>query len=451
MDDLDFDLLVIGAGSGGVRAARMAAAAGARVAVADPGPLGGTCVNAGCVPKKLLVYAAQLGDGFDDAAGFGWTTTGRSFDWSRLIANKDREIARLNGIYARLLGDAGVTLLRARATVTGPREVEVDGRRLSVERILLATGGRPQRLGIPGDELAITSDEAFHLAELPRRVLIAGGGYIAVEFAGIFRALGSEVTLMYRGPLFLRGFDDDIRRQLAVEMRHRGIDLRFERCPAEIRRTEADLEIVDTHGELHWADQVLLAVGRRPNTRNLGLEEIGVELDVRGAVVVDRHSRTRVRSIWAIGDVTDRLNLTPVAIAEAMAFVATELGGTPRSVDYDTVPTAVFSQPSVAAVGLTEEVARQRHGDDVVIFRSSFRPMKHTLTGRNERSLMKLIVQRSTDRLLGVHVLGPEAGEIVQGFAVALTAGLTKAQLDATIGIHPTAAEELVTMRTPVG
>ncbi len=450
MTDRDYDLFVIGAGSGGVRAARMAAAAGLRVAVADSGPLGGTCVNAGCVPKKLLVYAAQLGEGFDDATGFGWTTPGRSFDWARLIANKDREIARLNAIYARLLEDAGVTVLRARATVTGAYEVEVEGRGVSADRILVATGGRPQRLGIPGDELAITSDEAFHLAELPRRVLIAGGGYIAVEFAGIFRALGSEVTLMYRGPLFLRGFDGDLRRQLAEEMPKRGIDLRFECCPAEIRRATAGLEVIDSAGALHRADQVLLAIGRLPNTQGLGLETAGVELSSTGAVVVDRHSRTRVPSIWAIGDVTDRLNLTPVAIAEAMAFVATEIRGTPRGVDYENVPTAVFSQPNLATVGLTEEDAKQRYGDDVVIFRSSFRPMKHTLSGRAERSLMKLIVQRSTDRLLGVHVLAPDAGEIVQGFAVALTAGVTKAQLDATLGIHPTAAEELVTMHTPV-
>jgi len=450
MADFDLDLFVIGAGSGGVRAARMAAAAGARVAIADPGPLGGTCVNAGCVPKKLLLYAAELGDGFDDAVGFGWTTTGRSFDWKRLIANKDLEIARLNRVYGRLLDDAGVTLLRDRATVLGPHEVEAGGKRLSAARILVATGGRPQRLGIPGDELAITSDEAFHLAELPRRVLIAGGGYIAVEFAGIFRALGSEVTLMYRGPLFLRGFDDDLRNQLAEEMQARGVRLCFSCCPAEIRHGEPGLEIAATDGSLHRADQVLLAVGRQPTSRGFGLELVGVELDGDGAVVVDRHSRTRVPSIWAIGDVTNRRNLTPVAIAEAMAFVATELHGTPRTIDYERVPTAVFSQPSLATVGLTEEDARRRHGDDVVIFRSRFRPMKHTLSGRDEHALMKLVVRRSDDRVLGVHVLGPDAGEIVQGFAVALTAGATKAQLDATLGIHPTAAEELVTMRSPV-
>ncbi len=446
------DLLVIGAGSGGVRAARMAAGAGARVTIIESGRLGGTCVNRGCVPKKLLVYAAEMAETFVDAAGFGFTSGGVRFDWRTLTENVERELERLNGVYRRLLDDSGVELIEGRARVAGPHEVEVAGTTLRAARILVATGGRPERLGVPGDEVAITSDEAFHLDRLPERLLIAGGGYIATEFAGIFNALGTEVVQLYRGPLFLRGFDDDLRRHLAAEMRGRGVDLRFDACISEIRADGDQLDVTDTSGARHTVERVLLAVGRRPNTAGLGLEEVGVELTSRGAVVVDENSRSSVPSIWAVGDVTDRVNLTPVALAEAMAFVDTELRGAPRVMDYADIPTAVFSQPNLGTVGLTESQALERFGhEEIAVYRSTFRPMKHTLSGREERSLMKLVVRRSDDRVLGVHVAGPDAGEIVQGFAVALKCGATKAQLDATVGIHPTAAEELVTLRTPVG
>lgn len=448
----ELDLLVIGAGSGGVRAARMAAASGARVIIAEEGRLGGTCVNRGCVPKKLLMYAAQMAESFVDATGFGFSCGRTRFDWPSLVEGVERELGRLNRVYRKLLEDAGVEVVVGRARVVGPHEVEVAGRSYRSQRILVATGGRPERLPVPGDELALTSDQAFHLDRLPERILIAGGGYIATEFASIFNALGSEVVQLYRGPLFLRGFDDDLRRQLAHELRTRGVDLRFDACIDEIRREDGDLEVADSRGDRHRVSHVLLAVGRRPNTADLGLEGVGVELDPRGAVVVDEWSRSTVPSIWAVGDVTDRVNLTPVAIEEAMAFVDTEIRGLPRTMDHSNVPTAVFGLPGIGAVGLTETEAIDRFGhQEVAVYRSTFRPMKHNLSGRDERSLMKLVVRRGDDRVLGVHVLGPDAAEIIQGFAVALKCGATKAQLDATVGVHPTAAEELVTMRTPVG
>jgi glutathione reductase (NADPH) len=432
----DYDLFVIGAGSGGVRGARASARYGARVAIVEERYLGGTCVNVGCVPKKLLTYAARYGEDFREAKGFGWSVGSRAFDWATLIANKDKEIQRLNGVYADLLEQSGVTRFEGHARVEGPHTVRIDGNQLSARYVLVATGSWPFIPEVPGAEHAITSNEAFHLEEMPRRPVIVGGGYIAVEFAGILHGLGAQVIQLYRGPLFLRGFDIDLRRTLADEMR-------------SITRGEGGLRVTATDGRVLEADQVLYATGRRPLTRDLGLEGIGVEVRPNGAIVVDEYSRSSVQSIFAIGDVTDRIMLTPVAIAEGEALARTLFDGEPTRPDHADVPSAVFSQPPIGTVGLTEARAREAY-DQIDVYRSSFRPLKHTISGSQERSLMKLVVDRGSDRVLGVHVLGPEAGEIVQGFAVALKMGATKAQFDATIGIHPTSAEELVTLREPV-
>jgi glutathione reductase (NADPH) len=449
MSGFDFDLFTIGAGSGGVRASRMAAGHGARVAVAEAGRLGGTCVNVGCVPKKLLMYASQFSSAFEDARGFSWTVGEQRFDWPRLIADKDREIERLNRVYQGLLEGSGVEIIQGRARLLDRHTIEVDGTRHTARNILVATGARPYGMEIPGVELGISSDDLFYLPEQPRRITIVGGGYIAVEFAGIFNGMGSEVTLLYRGPLFLRGFDDDVREALAREMSQRGIELSFSTQPTRIERDGDALSIETNAGDRIAADQLLCATGRVPNTTDLGLEELGIELAANGAVVVDRFSESTVSGIYAIGDCTDRRALTPVAIAEAMALVETLFASNPTAVDYSNVPTAVFSQPQVGTVGLTESEARAE-GLDVEIFRSSFKPMLHTMSGRDEMALMKLVVDRTSDRVLGVHMVGPDAGEIIQGFAVALKCGATKAQFDATIGVHPTAAEEFVTMREPV-
>jgi glutathione reductase (NADPH) len=445
----DYDLFTIGAGSGGVRASRASAGYGARVAVAEERYLGGTCVNVGCVPKKLFVYASHFFEDFEDSAGFGWTVGERKFDWPTLLGNKDAEIERLGGVYAGLLDDAGVTRVEGRARIVDPHAVEVDGRRVTAENILVATGSWPALPRVEGIEHAITSNEAFHLERLPRRAVVVGGGYIAVEFAGIFHGLGVDVTELYRGPLFLRGFDDDVRATLAEEMRRKGIDLRFEARVEKIERRAGDLVVHLDDGSAIASDLVLYATGRDPLTADLGLEAVGVAMNDRGAVVVDGYSRSSVPSIWAIGDATDRINLTPVAIAEGMALAKTLFGGEPTQPDHADVPSAVFSQPPVGSVGLTEAEARERYGA-VDIYRSRFRALKNTLSGRGERTLMKLIVDRASDRVVGCHMVGPEAGEIIQGFAVALKCGATKAQFDATIGIHPTSAEEFVTMRTPV-
>jgi glutathione reductase (NADPH) len=445
----DFDLFVIGAGSGGVRASRMSASFGARVAVAEERYLGGTCVNVGCIPKKLLTYAAHYADDFEDAAAYGWSVGPRSFDWATLIANKDREIARLNSVYAKLLDDAGVRRIEARARIVDPHTIEAGGRTHTAERILVATGGWPRLPKIPGIEHAITSNEAFHLKELPGRALVAGGGYIAVEFAGIFSGLGARVTLAHRGELFLRGFDDDVRGALAEEMKKRGIQLHFGSKLARIERRGAALRGTFEDGSAVDVDQILFAIGRDPNVTGLGLEEIGVAKNADGAVAVDAYSRTSVPHVFAIGDVTNRLNLTPVAIHEAMALARTLFGGTPTPVDHEDVPSAVFSNPPIGAVGLTEAAARARHGA-IEVYRTSFRALRHTLTGRDEKTLMKLVVDRASQRVVGAHMLGPDAGEIIQGVAIAVKCRATKAQFDATVGIHPTVAEEFVTMRTPV-
>ncbi len=453
--DCDYDLFVIGAGSGGVRASRMAAGYGARVAVAEERYLGGTCVNVGCVPKKLLVCASAFADHYREAAGFGWTAGQPAFDWARLIANKDREIERLNGIYRGLLDGAGVELFEGRARLLDPHTVEIDSgsaerRRVRADQILVAVGSWPELPVVPGIEYAITSNEAFGLDRLPERFAVVGGGYIGVEFAGIFAGLGCDVTLIYRGPLFLRGFDEEIRTRLAEEMRSRGIDLRFDCQVTSIEELPAGgcdrLRLHLDDGGAVDCGEVLHATGRRPLVADLGLENCGVALGERGEIRVDEYSRTSVPNIWAIGDVTDRLNLTPAAIHEGMCLARTLFAGRPTPVDHEAVATAVFSQPSLAAVGLTEEAARQQYGE-IDVYRSRFRPLKLTLTDNMERTLVKLIVDRRSDRVLGAHMLGADAPEIIQGLAVAVRMGATKGDFDAAMAIHPTSAEEFVTLR----
>ena len=449
MADYDFDLYVIGGGSGGVRAARMAAGTGARVAIAEEYRYGGTCVIRGCVPKKLLVYASHFHEDFADAAGFGWTVGETRFDWSTLIASKDREIDRLEGVYEKLLSNAGVAIHRGHARLLDPHTVEVADRTYRAETILIATGGHPVFPPGHGWEHAISSNEAFHLESLPESAVVYGGGYIAVEFAGIFNGMGSRVTQIYRGPQILRGFDDDVRNALAGELVKKGIDLRVETTIDKIDKTESGLLLHLSDRTTLETDLIMAATGRKPNTQNLGLDAAGVALDDKGAVEVDEYSRSSQPNIYAVGDVTDRIALTPVAIQEAMAFVDTVYRGKPRAMDHGNVPSAVFSQPPVSTVGLTEVQAREAHGA-LDIYRSTFRPMKHTLSGRDEKTMMKLIVERATQKVVGIHMVGLDAPEIVQGLAVAVKAGATKEVFDATVGIHPTAAEEFVTMRDPV-
>ena len=453
MPQYDYDLITIGAGSGGVRASRRAAAMGKRVAIVENLRTGGTCVMRGCVPKKLLVYAGHFADDFEDAAGYGWEAVDPGFDWAKLIAAKNKELDRLEAVYHRILGEAGVEEVFATARVADPRTVEVDGKSLTAETILVATGGWPKMPPIPGIEHVITSNEALDLAELPDRIAIIGGGYIAVEFAGIFNSLGAQVTEIIRAPQILRGFDDDVREALAGELDHKGIDIRRHTEVEEITKDDKagggfTLRLKD--GGAIDADLVMYATGRAPNTGGMGLEETGVELDGKGAVKVDEFSRSSVDNIYAIGDVTERMNLTPVAIAEAEAMVRTAFGGAPTAVDYPGVPSAVFSQPPIGTVGLTEAQAAELKGGaggGIDVYVSRFTPMKYSLSGRDEKSLMKLVVERKTGRVLGLHMVGLDAPEIVQGFAVALRCGATKADFDATIGIHPTAAEEFFTLR----
>lgn len=447
----DFDLFVIGAGSGGVRAARFAAGYGARVAVAESRYLGGTCVNVGCVPKKLLVYGAHYAEDIEQAGAYGWSLSEASFDWATLIANKNREIQRLNGIYRNLLTNSGVSLFEGHARIVDAHTVEVNGQRHSCEHILIATGGWPQIPDIPGRELAITSNEAFFLPTLPKRVLVVGGGYIAVEFTSIFNGMGAQTALLYRGDLFLRGFDGAVREQLRDELGKKGVDLQFNADIASIER-QADGSLIATlkDGRALETDCVFYATGRRPMLDNLGLENVEVKLDERGFIEVDDLYQSSTPSILAIGDVIGRIQLTPVALAEGMA-VARRLFKPEeyRPVDYRSIPTAVFSLPNIGTVGLSEEQAIEaRH--KVRIFESRFRPMKLTLTDNQERTLMKLVVDAETDRVLGCHMVGPDAGEIVQGLAIAIKAGATKQIFDETIGVHPSAAEEFVTLRTAV-
>jgi glutathione reductase (NADPH) len=449
--DYDYDLFVIGAGSGGVRAARLAAMHGARVAVAEEHRVGGTCVIRGCIPKKFMVYASEYSAAFKAAEGFGWSLGERRFDWERFLEAKDVEIARLSGIYVKNLNNAGAEIIHARAQLLDAHTVCMPDKKMTVtaDKILIATGGWPTvPADLPGVEHAITSNEAFHLPKLPRRILIVGGGYIAVEFAGIFAGLGVETTLLYRGANILRGFDDDVRAHLAGEMERRGVRIVL---GCEHTRLEPSTEGLDSHltsGHVETQDVVMFATGRSPNTRNLGLEEAGVALNEKGAVVVDAWSRTTVENIWAVGDVTDRINLTPVAIREAMAFFETAFLERPSAFDHEDVASAVFSQPPVGAVGLTEGEAR-RAGHKVEIYRSVFRPMKATFYGGEERALMKLVVDAPTQRILGCHICAPDAPEMIQMAAIAIKMGVTKQQWDSTCAVHPTAAEELVTMREP--
>jgi glutathione reductase (NADPH) len=445
----DYDLFTIGAGSGGVRASRVSASYGAKVAIAEERYLGGTCVNVGCIPKKLFVYAAHYGEDFADAAGFGWSVDERRFDWSRLIANKNAEIERLNRVYRKLLDDAGATIINGRAEIIDPHTVAVDQKRYTAKYILIATGGWPVVPELPGSEHAITSNETFFLPSLPRSILIVGGGYIGAEFAGIFHGLGVRVTQIHRGSLFLRGFDEDVRKTLAEEMTEKGIQLRFNTNVVAIEKTRDAIRATLSDGTAAEAGEIMFATGRVPNTDKLGLEKAGVKVDARGAVAVDEYSRSTAPSIYAVGDCTDRLKLTPVAIAEGWAVAETLFHQNPTRPGYVNVPSAVFSLPNVGTVGLTEKQARERY-KAIDVYKTMFRPLKHTLSSRPERTMMKLVVDRITDRVLGCHMVGPEAGEIIQGLAVALNCGATKAQFDATIGIHPTAAEEFVTLRTKV-
>jgi len=449
MTQYDYDLFVIGAGSGGVRAARISAGYGPRVAIAEEHRIGGTCVIRGCVPKKILVYAGRFADDFEDARGFGWSLDAPRFDWPALIAAKDKEIARLEKIYLSGLSAARVEVIEDRATVSGPNAVQLagSGRTVTAGKILVATGGKPM-LGkpIPGLEHVITSNEAFDLKRLPERIIVAGGGYIAIEFAGIFSRLGSQTTLVYRGDKVLRGFDEDLRDRLTEAYTKRGIRIVTGHIFTRIEKTAAGLTGHLSDGTTLSADAIMFAVGRAPNTAGLGLDTAGVELGPNGRVVVNGYSKSSVDSIFAVGDVTDRAALTPVAIREGHAFADTEFGSTPRMIEHTLIPTAVFSTPEIASVGLPEHQARERCAD-VHVYKAAFRPLKATLSGREERMLMKLIVDGESDKVVGCHVLGEDAAEIIQMAAIALRLGATKADFDATMALHPTAAEEFVTLR----
>lgn len=449
MSSFDYDLFVIGGGSGGVRAARIASTHGARVGIAEEYRYGGTCVIRGCVPKKLMVYASLYSEHFDDAEGFGWSVGERSFDWARFRIAMDSELDRLENAYIRNLEAAGVEVIRSRATIADPHSVrlEADGRVVSAKHILVATGGTPVIADIEGFEHTITSNEIFKLDEQPRRIAIIGGGYIASEFACIMNGLGSEVTQIYRGPMILRGFDDEVRAHVMEEARGKGVDIRCNSIVSSIRKEGNSLTVTLGDGEEIEVDQVLAAIGRYPYTKGLGLEEAGVRLGEFGKVEVDEWSQTNVPSIYAVGDVTDRIALTPVAIREGHAFADTVFGARPSKADHALVPTAVFTQPEIGTVGLTEEEARASH--DITVYAANFRPMQATLSGRNERMLMKLIVEKESERVLGVHIVGHGAAEMIQMVGIAVKMGATKADFDRTVAVHPTAAEELVTMRSP--
>ncbi len=446
MSNYDYDLFVIGVGSGGTRAARMIASTGAKVAAAEQQFLGGTCVNVGCVPKKLMVFASHFAEDFEDAAGFGWDVKPDRFNWSRLIENKNTEISRLNGVYRRLLDNAGVKLYEAPAKIVDRHTIMVGNETVTTDRIIVATGGWPTMPEIPGIEHAISSNEVFFLPELPKRFIVVGGGYIAVEFAGIMNGLGSQVTQIYRSEKILRGFDEDVRDVLSKEIVRKGVDLRTGTNITAIEKQGETLVATLTDGTTLEADCIMFATGRHPRTQGIGLEEIGIEMDAKGAIKVDEYSRTNLDNVWAIGDVTDRIALTPVAIQEAMALYRTEYLGDPTPCDHANVPSAVFSQPPVGSVGLTEAQAAAQYGT-LDIYRSTFTPMKLSLTEREEKTMMKIIVDQASQKVVGVHMVGPDAGEIIQGIAIAVKMGATKRDFDRTVGIHPTAAEEFVTMR----
>ncbi|WP_426125560.1 glutathione-disulfide reductase [Pararhizobium sp. PWRC1-1] len=452
MASFDYDLFVIGGGSGGVRSGRLAAAMGKKVAIAEEFRYGGTCVIRGCVPKKLYVYASQFAEHFEDAEGFGWAVGESTFDWKKLVAAKDKEITRLEGLYQKGLANAGAEILHTRAELTGPNTIKLldSGRTVTAERIVIAVGGHPTpHDALPGNELCISSNEAFDLPELPKSIVIAGGGYIAVEFANIFHGLGVETTLIYRGKEILSRFDQDMRRGLHAAMEQKGIRILCEDLIQSVTRNADGRLVAETmkHGAL-TADQVMLALGRVPNTKGLGLEAAGVAVNERGAIIIDAFSRTSAPGVYALGDVTDRVQLTPVAIHEAMCFIETEYKGNPTSPDHDLIATAVFSQPEIGTVGLSEDAAAKKF-DDLEIYRAEFRPMKATLSARSEKTIMKLIVNATDRKVLGAHILGHEAGEMAQLLAITLKAGCTKDDFDRTMAVHPTASEELVTMYNP--
>jgi glutathione reductase (NADPH) len=448
MADHNVDLFVIGAGSGGVRAARIASSYGARVMIAEEYRIGGTCVIRGCVPKKLLVYASRFSDEFEDAAGYGWSFGKHEFDWATLIANKDREIARLEAAYTTTLERYNVQIAKTRAVLEDAHTVRLaTGARVRAQTILIATGARPHHgTPIAGENHVISSNEAFHLKKLPKRILIQGGGYIAVEFAGIFNGLGCEVTLVYRGEKILRGFDEDVREHLMREFGLRGIRILTRKIVKAVEKVDHGFDVCLSDNEQIVVDLAMFATGRRPNSEGLGLKSVGVKISERDGIMVDAYSRTSVPNIYAVGDVTDRVNLTPVAIREGHAFADTVFGGKPTAVDHTKVPTAVFSEPEVGAIGLTEKQAIEQF-DKIDIYKTSFRPMKATLSGRDTRVFMKLVVDGNTDKILGCHIVGPDAAELIQAVGIAVTMGATKADFDATMAVHPTAAEELVTMR----
>ena len=454
MQTFDFDFFVIGGGSGGVRAARMAAQRGARVALAEVADMGGTCVNVGCIPKKLYSYAAHYAEAFEESHGFGWIGEAPTFDWEILKTNRAREITRLNGIYMQLLDNAGVRIIKGWARLLDPHTVAVDGEKFTAKNILVCTGGTATVPAVEGREHVVTSDHMFDLSIFPKRLLVVGGGYIACEFASIFNGLGAEVTQVHRGEMLLTGFDDDVRNFIAAEMGKTGVNLRLKTEVESITKTSEGLLVrVKGHAASFTVDTVLYATGRIPNANGLGLDLVGVAVDAAGAIKVDDHYRTSVPSIYALGDVTAGLQLTPVALGEAMVVVdqlfGPAAGKAPRSMSYDFIPTAVFTHPNIGTVGYSEVQARAKFGK-VSVYRSDFKALKHTLSASTERTLMKLLVDDATDRVVGLHMVGPDAGEIVQGFAVAMKAGATKAIFDSTIGIHPTLAEEFVTMREPV-
>ena len=447
MTDHEYDLIVIGAGSGGVRAARMSASFGAKVAIVEKQYLGGTCVNVGCVPKKLFVYASHFSEDFQNSIRFGWSEADSEFDWPTLLRNKNSEIERLNDIYKNLLDSAGVDQFYGTAEIIDAHNVKVAHREISSQRILIATGGRPVRPKFPGSEHVITSDDAFFLESLPPRCLIIGGGYIAVEFAGIFNGLGVQTKLSYRGDLFLRDFDTDIRNTVKEELLKKGVDLKFESEIESVQKKPGfGFKVKFLSGEVLETDLILSAIGRVPAVADMGLENLDLVRTSNGAVVVDEHFRTKEKSVFALGDVTDRYQLTPVAIEEAMCFSSTQFGGVAKLMSYDNIPTAIFCQPNAATVGLTEAQARDKY-NDIEIYIERFRPMKHTVSGSDEKYMMKLIVDKPSDKILGVHMVGADAGEIIQGLAVAMKMGVTKSVFDDTVGIHPTTAEEFVTMR----
>ena len=445
----DFDVFVIGAGSGGVRAARMAAGEGVKVAIADDHALGGTCVNVGCVPKKLYTYASHFSHDFENAKGYGWNLGSAKFHWPTLVANKKAEISRLNGIYANMLDNSGAQIIRGYASLKDANTVSVNGTDYTAERIVIATGGTPNIPDVDYANLLISSDDIFDLSEFPKRLLVVGAGYIALEFACIFQGLGSQVQVSYRGDLIMRSFDDDVRLFVDQEMRKQGIEMNYHSQVSNVvRQTDSSLLVTFADGTNVEVDQELMAIGRKPRLVGIGLEILGIETTSKGTIAVNDKFQTNIDNIYALGDVTGGIELTPVALAEAMTLVNHWFGDGSKVMDYDLIPTAVFTQPNVGTIGLTEQQAREQHGE-ITVYRSDFKPMKHTLSGSDERSFMKLIVDTATDRVIGLHIVGESAGEMLQGFAVAMKVGATKADFDATIGIHPTSAEELVTMRTP--